>query len=72
MKKIIINSISIYQTIISVILKNLLGVNKFCRFSPTCSEYAKKEINKKGVVKGLALSFLRISRCHPFQVRFNR
>ncbi len=66
MKKILMSLISIYQLIISGILKNLLGVNKFCRFSPTCSEYAKKEIKKKGVVKGLTLSFIRVSKCHPF------
>ncbi|MCL5439138.1 MAG: membrane protein insertion efficiency factor YidD [Patescibacteria group bacterium] len=66
MKKILFFLIDFYQKIISAILKNLLGVNKFCRYTPTCSEYAKISIQKKGVLKGSYFSILRILSCQPF------
>jgi uncharacterized protein len=37
-----------------------------CRFYPTCSSYARQAIEKYGLVKGLWLAFLRVSKCHPF------
>jgi len=66
MKKIALASINIYQTVISTTLKNLLGVNKFCRFSPTCSEYAKLSISQKGIFKGSYLLAVRLLKCQPF------
>ena len=38
----------------------------YCRFKPTCSEYAYQAIEKYGVIKGGAKAFWRICRCHPF------
>lgn len=63
MKKFLLLLITIYQTIISSVLKNVLGVNKFCKFSPTCSEYAKEMIKKYGVVAGILLGVKRIGAC---------
>jgi len=37
-----------------------------CRFTPTCSEYSMNVILEHGVVKGLYLSIIRISKCHPW------
>ncbi len=37
-----------------------------CRFTPTCSEYARQAILKHGPVKGLALAIWRILRCNPW------
>jgi putative membrane protein insertion efficiency factor len=37
-----------------------------CRFEPTCSVYMYQAIEKKGVLKGLALGTRRLLRCHPF------
>jgi len=37
-----------------------------CRFTPSCSEYARQAIERHGVVKGLGLGFRRLGRCHPF------
>ena len=37
-----------------------------CRFTPTCSEYAKLAIRKYGAVKGSGLAAWRILRCSPF------
>ena len=37
-----------------------------CRFTPTCSEYARQALLKHGPVKGLYLAIRRILRCHPW------
>lgn len=37
-----------------------------CRFTPTCSEYARQAIEKYGVLKGGWLAIKRISKCHPW------
>lgn len=37
-----------------------------CRFTPTCSEYARLALLKFGPVKGLALAAWRILRCNPW------
>ncbi len=37
-----------------------------CRFTPTCSEYARQAIVKHGPVKGLWLAVKRLLRCHPW------
>ncbi len=59
MKKIILKLINLYQI-------TPLSSHKMCRFTPTCSEYAKQAISKYGVLKGLFLSIKRILKCHPF------
>ena len=37
-----------------------------CRFTPTCSEYAKQAIAIHGARKGTRLAIKRLCRCHPF------
>lgn len=37
-----------------------------CRFTPTCSEYAKEAIEEYGFIRGWHLSIKRILRCNPF------
>ena len=37
-----------------------------CRFTPTCSEYARQAFLKHGPVKGLLLAVWRILRCNPW------
>lgn len=37
-----------------------------CRFTPTCSEYARQAIAKHGPFKGLYLAVRRLLRCHPW------
>jgi hypothetical protein len=52
--------IRFYQIAISP----LLGPS--CRFTPTCSEYARQAILKHGPFKGLYLAVRRLLRCHPW------
>lgn len=37
-----------------------------CRYTPTCSQYAKEAIIKYGPFKGSWLALKRILRCNPF------
>jgi len=37
-----------------------------CRFTPSCSEYAKIAIQRYGLVKGIWMGLKRIARCNPF------
>lgn len=37
-----------------------------CRFYPTCSSYSIEALKKYGVIKGIYLTVIRISKCHPF------
>jgi uncharacterized protein len=66
MKKLMVGSIAFYQHIISPLLTQILGVQYICRYSPTCSEYTKQAIQKKGVIIGLYLGAKRILSCQPF------
>mgnify|MGYP002638209975 FL=1 len=52
--------IRLYQWFISPILKTN------CRYLPSCSEYAILSLQEHGILKGLFLTFKRISSCHPF------
>jgi hypothetical protein len=52
--------IRFYQLAISP----LLGPS--CRFTPTCSEYAKQALIKHGPIKGMYLAIWRILRCNPW------
>lgn len=38
----------------------------FCRFRPTCSEYAIQAVEKYGFIKGGFKALWRVSRCNPF------
>ena len=37
-----------------------------CRFTPTCSEYARQALLKHGPVKGFLMAVWRILRCNPW------
>ncbi len=36
-----------------------------CRFTPTCSEYARLALIRHGLGRGSALTLLRLMRCQP-------
>lgn len=67
-RRLVIFFIRLYQKTISFdhgVLKALYP-NGFCRFHPTCSEYAAQSIEKKGLIKGSFMIVWRLVRCNPF------
>lgn len=38
----------------------------YCRFYPSCSQYAYDAIDRHGILRGGVLSLRRILRCNPF------
>jgi putative membrane protein insertion efficiency factor len=49
-----------YQLVLSPVL------GPACRFSPSCSEYAREALQLHGVRRGSWLAVARLARCHPF------
>lgn len=37
-----------------------------CRFTPTCSEYARLAVLRHGAARGALLAVGRLARCQPF------
>jgi hypothetical protein len=58
MKKILISVINLYQKI-------PFSSHNDCRYTPTCSNYAKEAIITYGSIKGSYLAIKRILRCNP-------
>jgi len=61
---VIINIIKFYQITLSSLFKRI-GI-KFCRFEPTCSNYAILAFNKYGLIGGFKKTVSRLIRCNPF------
>ena len=55
-----VGSVRAYQALVSPFLPSA------CRFTPTCSEYARLALVEHGVLRGGALAVWRLARCHPF------
>ena len=67
-KMMAISVIRFYQKTISFdhgVLR-FLYPHGFCRFYPSCSEYAAQAIKKKGIIQGSGLATKRLLRCNPF------
>lgn len=52
--------IDLYRALISPWLP------RACRFTPTCSQYAREALLRHGLWKGGWLALRRLGRCHPF------
>lgn len=63
-----IQAIKIYQKTLSFDhgVFRYLYPHGFCRFRPTCSEYAIQAIEKYGFIRGGLKAFWRILRCNPW------
>jgi putative membrane protein insertion efficiency factor len=59
-RRVIVFLIRAYQAGISPILPGT------CRYTPTCSEYARLAVERHGTVRGCWLAVKRVARCHPF------
>ena len=59
LQRFLLTGIYLYQTYISP------RKPPTCRFSPTCSQYAKEVITRHGWYEGSKLAVNRIARCHP-------
>ena len=60
MKFLLIGLIQIYRLLISPIFP------PYCRFQPTCSQYALDAVERFGSIRGSWMAIKRILRCHPF------
>ncbi len=55
-----ISLIKVYQRHIRIALPSC------CRFTPSCSDYAKQAVLQYGFFKGTIKAIKRILSCHPF------
>ena len=60
MKYVLVFLITLYQKLLSPWLP------PSCRYTPSCSQYAKEALLKHGLFRGLLLAVKRLGRCHPF------
>jgi putative membrane protein insertion efficiency factor len=58
-KTIALLSIRAYQALLAPMARGA------CRFTPSCSEYAREAIERHGVLRGTYLGVRRLMRCHP-------
>jgi len=52
--------LALYKRFVSPLLPDA------CRYTPTCSEYARDAVLRHGLGRGLSLAVRRLARCHPF------
>ncbi|MDO8414008.1 MAG: membrane protein insertion efficiency factor YidD [Gallionellaceae bacterium] len=60
MRQLLIRLIGAYQYLFSPFM------TPACRFTPTCSQYAREVIAKHGAWRGTWLSIRRLIRCNPW------
>lgn len=58
-QKTTVRALELYKRYLSPLLP------RACRFTPTCSEYARLAVLKHGVWRGSLLAAGRLARCHP-------
>ncbi len=67
-KHIMIILIRLYQKTLSFDhgILSVFYPHGFCRYKPTCSEYAIDAIEKHGIFKGGSMAAWRVLRCNPW------
>jgi putative membrane protein insertion efficiency factor len=65
-QRILILLIRGYQVTVSPAMPVLFGPAGRCRFTPSCSQYAREAIQTHGVLAGGALAAGRLCRCNPW------
>ncbi|HYF05933.1 MAG TPA: membrane protein insertion efficiency factor YidD [Patescibacteria group bacterium] len=69
MKRVLIQLIQLYQKTLSPDhgpFRHRYAAG-FCKFRPTCSDYAKIALEKHPTPYALRLTLNRVLRCHPWQ-----
>jgi putative membrane protein insertion efficiency factor len=66
LQRTLVCAIRLYQIVVSPVLGAAMGPAGRCRFSPSCSEYARQAIARHGAVIGGSLAVGRLCRCHPW------
>ncbi|MDO8669014.1 MAG: membrane protein insertion efficiency factor YidD [Candidatus Buchananbacteria bacterium] len=68
MRLFVLKSIKIYQKTLSFDhgIMRVFFPNGYCKYHPTCSDYAYLAVEKYGILKGGLKSIWRILRCNPF------
>jgi len=68
MKRLSISLINLYQKTLSPDhgFFKVLYPHGFCKFYPSCSEYTKQTIQKRGVFLGLFYGAKRVLHCNPW------
>lgn len=63
----VLSLIKLYQNTLSCDhgLMRFFYPGGFCRYQPTCSDYAYQSVERYGIIKGGRLAIWRIIRCHP-------
>jgi len=61
-QRLLVGLIRGYQLVLSPFVGNQ------CRFTPTCSQYAREAVEKHGALKGSWMAVRRVSRCHPWHL----
>jgi len=59
-QRILVALIRFYQLALSPFVGNQ------CRFTPTCSQYAREAVEQHGALRGSWLAVRRVLRCHPW------
>lgn len=56
----------VYQRVVSPVIHAIGGPGAGCRFSPSCSDYARQALRTHGAIRGSWMALRRILRCHPW------
>lgn len=67
MKYLLLILIKIYQLTLSYdhgLLGKVFPNTRYCRFTPSCSQYTYEAVDKYGIFKGAKLSINRLARCN--------
>ncbi|MBI4142428.1 membrane protein insertion efficiency factor YidD [Candidatus Uhrbacteria bacterium] len=68
-RRLVAGCIRLYQATISPdhgLLIRWAFPHGYCRYHPTCSEYGRQAVLRRGVLRGLLRAMWRVLRCNPW------
>jgi len=68
-RNLVIGLILVYQKLLSPdhsFWAKAVHIQGYCKYHPTCSEYAKQTFRKHGFMKGFLKGGYRVLRCNPW------